>query len=1044
MKNLKTLLFVLFALQFSLSNAQERNIVKAIELINESKIDEALHKIEQYKKEAGEDAFYCYGMALLVKTKSSTLAELEMAYQFIERSGNYYINADVDAKKTFCKKASICDGSSDELRNEIVLRIWELVKNTNSLVSYDEFLGKYTEFAGRDVIVDQRDLFAYELIKNSDKKEDFQKYLKSYSNSKLVTLVESQLENLYYTDAVQKNSIASLTSFIELYPNSLNSIEVKSRLVDLEWQLVSSSADLTAFKAFNIKHPKSKYNKQCQDSIVNLMWLPISKSEDIDQLKSFANEHYSHSQADLAKQRIRYLQSFSIPYAMRNRKYSFYSVVDKKVINSVQYDEINLLSNGAYLLANNKKYGIADRRGEVIIPPTYSCISNADKFYIAHNPGYFIIYDSEGKEVTTFRNGLVQAASNYLLVSDKIGGKQKTGLYDFHGNMILPIKYDYINVYSDYILASSNNLTNCFSWNGKQLSGFYASMTYLSDKWISFVKDGKTGVMDKDGKIVLEPKYNYILVGGQDEFIVTTNVNTKTIISSNGFELIIPGDYYYINHIIGTIYTVQLTYQDQLLYDSRSRRYLSDERFQSVGKINDTGFFALSKSSVHIYDIDGEFKSKYPIRTVSETNSDEIDGYGDDHMHDDGYCDCDGEGYVDDYDPFLDICGELYPLMAQPKSGSEDINSKFTSVCNESQCVLIDNANFKLLSTLNGYNINLLTNKYLGLAQTVNDQYSYGIFDYYGKAIKTNCYHKATFSDGTIVVSSSSAPYELTLIRPDGTLVKLLEDITDVQEYETYVKMSFRDIYVYAPKAGNWLKDTMLYDSNIDFNDYNVSQKKRGANSFFAEGKYAEAIKLFEDAFLLKPTDHEISQSISRCYLKMGRTYDAFTWINKAIESSPKNVSFLQTRIEIYKESGDNYNMGLEYRNLGKVATYSNESYYSNSSYHFLEGGYYNEAINSATTGIARSKAVKDDNLSYLYNIRGIAYDRSNRKSEALEDYLSAIKYCPTYLTSNMGQFCYNVAVTYSNQNKWSLACPYYKKACTYDNKFCNRYYQCR
>jgi tetratricopeptide (TPR) repeat protein len=1043
MRNLKTLLFIFLTIQCGLINAQEKNIVKALELIADSKNDEALQKIEQYKKDSGEDAFYCYGMALLKKSKSSTLIELESAYQFIERSNKYYLTADEDLKRSFCKKANICGDALKELRNEIISNIWTFVKNTNNLSEYDAFISKYNEFAGRDAIVDQRDLFAYELIKDSGKMEDFQKYLKTYPNSKINTQVEAQLESLYYEDAIRKNSRESLSSFIELYPNSKNSTEVRSRLVDLDWRLVSGSADLAAFKAFGLKHPTSRYYKQSLDSIVRLEWLPISKSEDIALLQSFANKHSNYPEANLANQRIKYLQSFSIPYAMRNRKYSFYSVVDKKVSNSGQYDEINLLSNGAYLVSNNKKYGVANRRGEIIVPSIYSCVSNAGDYYIARNPGYFLIYDSEGKEVATFKNGLVKASSNFLLVSDKIAGKQKTGLYDFNGNMILPIKYDYIIVYNTFVLASSNNLINCFSLDGKQLSAAYSSMSYLSDKWITFVKDDKIGIMDMDGRVVLQPKYNYLSMGGQDEFIVTTSANTKTIINSDGYEMIVPGDYFNISHVTGSIYTVQLTYPDQLLYDAKSRRYLTDDRFQSVGRISENGLYALSKNNVHIYDLKGELKNKYPIRPVKEIDSDENYDHGDEPIEDGSYYDGE-EGYVDDYDPFLDVCSELYPSMAQPKSGFEGINSKFTSVCNENQCVLIDNSNFKLVSTLNGYNINLLTDKYLGLAQTINDQYSFGIFDYYGKAIKTNCYYKSTFTDGTVVVGSGSAPNELILIRPDGTQVKLLKDITDVQEYENYFRMSFRDIFVYAPKSGNWLKDTMLYDPNMDFNDFNVSQKKGEANSFFYEGKYAEAIKLFEDAFLLKPTDHEISQSISRCYLKMGRTYDAFTWINKAIESSPKNVSFLQTRIDIYKESGDNYNLGLEYRNLGKVATYSNEVYYSNSSYHFLEGGYYNEAINSATTGIARSKAVKDDNLSYLYNIRGIAYDRSNRKSEALEDYLSAIKYCPTYSTSNMGQFCYNVAVTYSNQNKWSLACPYYKKACTNDNKFCNYYYQCR
>ena len=113
----------------------------------------------------------------------------------------------------------------------------------------------------------------------------------------------------------------------------------------------------------------------------------------------------------------------------------------------------------------------------------------------------------------------------FVVVSDG-----KSGLYDFSGNLIIPIKYDFITVKSAFILVQIGGKVGAFSLSGKKIlepifqelfsdqSRRNEPMWHESETYISFRLDGKFGVVDTSGNEIIPAIYDYAIYDHGDYF----------------------------------------------------------------------------------------------------------------------------------------------------------------------------------------------------------------------------------------------------------------------------------------------------------------------------------------------------------------------------------------------------------------------------------------------------------------------------------------------------------------------------------------------
>lgn len=162
-----------------------------------------------------------------------------------------------------------------------------------------------------------------------------------------------------------------------------------------------------------------------------------------------------------------------------------------KIIGSIEYDDVRLAtSEGIGMVSKNNKWGYIDRNGHLITNIDYDeCLPF-----------------SEGRAIVS-----------------------KFGLYgciDNTGKIIIPIVYNSIgDYYSDMIWVKKNNKIAFLDKDGKNITGFiYDAVGNFTEYEIALViQDGRKGMINKKGDIVVPIKYEAISIIKDDRMYVKKN-----------------------------------------------------------------------------------------------------------------------------------------------------------------------------------------------------------------------------------------------------------------------------------------------------------------------------------------------------------------------------------------------------------------------------------------------------------------------------------------------------------------------------------------
>jgi len=399
---------------------------------------------------------------------------------------------------------------------------------------------------------------------------------------------------------------------------------------------------------------------------------------------------------------IDWVYQTSILEYKENDKYGIITTNGKKITNAL-YDSIETLSykDGILKVSRNGKYGLIDISGNEIIKPEYDSITtdgyyNQDSKY--ENAGYIVnvktgegyrygYIDSNGKSIldckfnsikrlTEIKNdktaylitvengqaGFYKNAQNVIkneynsieydkvnqiLCIEKIG---KYGVYDFYGNMILPIQYDDITFAGTIVTAHKDGKFLVFDANGNIKKDYnYVSImpTKSSSYYINIDLNGNYGIMDSNGSVLVSNEYTYIEYAFDKYFICTKN-GKAGIIDYTG-QTILENKYNVVQNITGTNIIQAIT------SDSNTSEIYN----KNINKV-------IEVKNAHIY-IEKDY-----IKILAENSVEYLDYYGNEKQSKDilkdnkifakkendkwGYVDADGNIVLDfEYDFVTDL-----------------------------------------------------------------------------------------------------------------------------------------------------------------------------------------------------------------------------------------------------------------------------------------------------------------------------------------------------------------------------------------------------
>ncbi len=243
----------------------------------------------------------------------------------------------------------------------------------------------------------------------------------------------------------------------------------------------------------------------------------------------------------------------SLPYkegellVKQNEKYGVINIVGTKIIE-MEYDKIQV--DGYYTDENGYqyagyvvsikttegyRYGYLNDKGKEILGTEYNDIARVTEIEDYHNAylicaknGQYGITKNAEKILENEYQSIRYDTTNQVFVVEK---SKKYGIANLEGKLVIPIQYNQIDITGIYLYAENEQGTTVYNNDGTQanIDSNISVLKTSNDKYqikINNENGTKYGVIDQEGKQLIEEKYNYVEYL-YDNYFIVSNENGK-------------------------------------------------------------------------------------------------------------------------------------------------------------------------------------------------------------------------------------------------------------------------------------------------------------------------------------------------------------------------------------------------------------------------------------------------------------------------------------------------------------------------------------
>ncbi len=160
-------------------------------------------------------------------------------------------------------------------------------------------------------------------------------------------------------------------------------------------------------------------------------------------------------------------------------------------------------------------------------------------------------------------------------------------------------------------------------------------------------------------------------------------------------------------------------------------------------------------------------------------------------------------------------------------------------------------------------------------------------------------------------------------------------------------------------------------------------------NTLYEEGKYEEAIEVYNKILGDAPDAYIMNLNIGNCYFQMEDYNQAEEYYMKVLEKEPENTKILQAIGNCYSNRGDTVK-ALEWYNKIEIDKIDDPIVLYNIGTHFYGASQFNDALKY----YAKSVEVKEDFLDGIYQL-GLVNLAMGNNAQALSQFENYIKHDP-------------------------------------------------
>ena len=208
-----------------------------------------------------------------------------------------------------------------------------------------------------------------------------------------------------------------------------------------------------------------------------------------------------------------------------------------------KYDFIEI-SDLFYKVRKNRKRGLVDFDGRMIIPCEYDFIANDSGLFRVRKNKKWGIVGSNGTMIIPCEYDFIANDSGLF----RIRKNKKWGIVGSNGTMIIPCEYDFIANDSGLFRVRKNKKWGVVDSNGTMIIPLeYDHLGVFENSVSKATKNGYIGYIDKNNSVVVDIKYTYIspLVDGVakacecEDFVRISSLSQKRY-EKKGYTLIEP------------------------------------------------------------------------------------------------------------------------------------------------------------------------------------------------------------------------------------------------------------------------------------------------------------------------------------------------------------------------------------------------------------------------------------------------------------------------------------------------------------------------
>ncbi len=212
---------------------------------------------------------------------------------------------------------------------------------------------------------------------------------------------------------------------------------------------------------------------------------------------------------------------------------------DDKIVIDFIYQEADEFHEGIARVRDDWKFGYIDKENNIVIPRIYDLLSRLDDGIITYKKGLeFGILSAKGKRLTSkeyFPKGLRRI---YL--------KGYYGFINQKGKAVIPLKYKKLEKltgdFYSFLLDDKEGILNPYTNKILVPNDKYDEILGFKSGFFYVVSNGKYGLIDKEGKVVVEPLTYDTICDFEEQIAMVRVGNNYGVINRSGI-LVIPVEY---------------------------------------------------------------------------------------------------------------------------------------------------------------------------------------------------------------------------------------------------------------------------------------------------------------------------------------------------------------------------------------------------------------------------------------------------------------------------------------------------------------------